>query len=72
MNKRITVHVGLDVHKESIEIALADGTAGGEVRHLGRDDKGDNSYGHSWPIERVASSWRIPSWPSNCSHPKAE
>ena len=36
MNKRITVHVGLDVHKESIEIALADGTAGGEVRHYGR------------------------------------
>lgn len=36
MNKRITVHVGLDVHKESIEIALADGTSGGEVRHYGR------------------------------------
>lgn len=36
MNKRITVHVGLDVHKESIEIALADGGSGGEVRHYGR------------------------------------
>ena len=36
MNKRSTVHVGLDIHKESIEIALADGTHGGEVRHYGR------------------------------------
>src|SRR5438445_7412553 len=36
MHKRITVHVGLDVHKDSIEIALADGTQGGEVRHYGR------------------------------------
>ena len=36
MNKRITVYVGMDVHKESIEIALADGMAGGEVRHYGR------------------------------------
>ena len=36
MNQRSTVYVGLDVHKDSIEIALADGTAGGEVRHYGR------------------------------------
>jgi len=36
MHKRITVHVGLDVHKDSIEIALADGTQEGEVRHYGR------------------------------------
>ena len=36
MNKTITVFVGLDVHKESIEIATADGTSGGEVRHVGR------------------------------------
>jgi hypothetical protein len=35
MHKRITVHVGLDVHRDSIEIALADGTSGGEVRHHG-------------------------------------
>ena len=30
MTKRITVYVGMDVHQESIEIALADGRAGGE------------------------------------------
>lgn len=36
MNKRVTVHVGLDVREESIEIALADGTSGGEVGHCGR------------------------------------
>ena len=36
MNKPITVHVEMDVHKESIEIAVADGTGGGEVRHVGR------------------------------------
>ena len=35
MNKH-TVYVGVDVHKESIEIALAVATAGGEARHYGR------------------------------------
>lgn len=35
MSDCITVHVGLDVHKESIEIATAD-ASGGEVRHVGR------------------------------------
>lgn len=35
MSDCITVHVGLDVHKESIEIAMADAN-GGEVRHVGR------------------------------------
>ena len=36
MSKTITVFVGLDVHKDSIEIATADGTGGGEARHVGR------------------------------------
>ena len=36
MNKRITVYIGTDVHEESIEIAPADATAVGEVRHCGR------------------------------------
>ena len=30
-----TIFVGLDVHKAKISVALAEGTRGGEVRHLG-------------------------------------
>lgn len=36
MSKITTLYVGLDVHKDSIEIGTADGTGGGEVRHVGR------------------------------------
>ena len=35
MEKSITLHVGVDVHKDSIEIATADVGRDGELRHVG-------------------------------------
>ena len=58
MSQSTTVYVGLDVHKDSIDIALAEASRDAEVRHL--STVGGGSEAVSKALRRLVSAGHWP------------
>jgi len=57
LNQFTTDYVGLDVHKDSVDISIASGSESGEVRHVGKVDGDLHAIDRA--LERLAKAGRV-------------